>query len=79
MAFIPIRIPEDDLPNMINKQVHVSWARKGCVWNLLKVEGVLATLKTPKTHKVITTHINNLLYIRKHGQDKENRTRDSAQ
>lgn len=59
-------IPPDELPAMVGKQVHVRWARSGCTWNLVKVEGRTATLRTPKTKRVITADISDLLYTHKH-------------
>lgn len=60
------RIELADLPRMIGKGVHVSWAAKACIWQLKAVEGETAVLITPKTRKRITTSIYNLQYIRKH-------------
>jgi hypothetical protein len=66
-SFVPI--PESSLPDMMGKRVHVSWARWGCTWELAKVDGRTATLRTPKTRKIVTTDISTLFYTKKHAPE----------
>jgi hypothetical protein len=58
------KIPADKLPKFINELVHVSWARRGCVWRLRSINGKSATLETPTTKKIINTSINYLYAAR---------------
>lgn len=62
-SFVPI--PEAALPSVMGKRVHVNWARWGCTWELIKVEGRMATLRTPKTRRIVTTDISTLFYTKK--------------
>ena len=76
-SFIPI--PEDALPALIGKQVHVTWARHGCTWNLIGVKNGFATLMTPKTKRTVTTPISKLLYTKKHAPEgASTKGRDNA-
>ncbi len=63
-SFIPI--PESALPTMMGKRVHTNWARWGCTWELVKVDGRIATLRTPLTRKLLTTDIGTLFYTKNH-------------
>jgi hypothetical protein len=63
-SFVPI--PETALSSVMGKRVHVNWARWGCTWELIKVDGRVATLRTPTTRKIITTDISTLFYTKKH-------------
>jgi hypothetical protein len=66
-----VQIPENEIQQMIGKSVHVRWAKFGCVWKLVKVENGIATLRTPKTQKIITTKQSDLCFVR---ADAERRT-----
>lgn len=48
----------------IGKSYHLSWAKHGCVWKLLRIDGNTCTMQTPKTRKEIKTDISHLRHTR---------------
>lgn len=61
-----IPIPADKLPTMIGKGIHLSWASKGCVWILDRIEGGALHLRTPKTSKPFVGKASDACYTRQH-------------
>lgn len=61
-----VPIPKEDIPNMIGKRVHASWAKWGCNWTLKSVEGDVAILVTPVTGKTIRTKVSDLVYTKRY-------------
>ncbi len=59
-------IPLNDLPSMVGKAIHLSWAYHGTVWILDKVEEDLLYLHTPKTGKKLTASVKDACYTRKY-------------
>jgi hypothetical protein len=59
-----VPIPVEDLPNMINRPIHLAWADPGCVWILVSVEGEKMTLRTPKTGRVRVSPVKDACYSR---------------
>lgn len=60
-----IKIPRDKISDEMNRPVHVGWARPGCVWILRRIEGEIAHLETPKTHRWSKAHLDQLFYSRR--------------
>ena len=60
---IPIKL-------VIGRKYHTSWAtNRGFVWILTKLEGSTAIMKTPRTNKIMKTHINYLRDINRYCGD----------
>jgi len=57
-------IPVDKLTQMIGRPIHLRGVNPACVWILVSVTGELMTLRTPKTHRVIQSHVKNACYTR---------------
>jgi len=51
---------------VIGRMYHISWAKVGCAWNLLEINGVSCTMITPRTRKKITVKLTDLRNIKKH-------------
>jgi hypothetical protein len=64
MTLVPI--PQDDLPRMVGKAIHLRWAKRGCVWVLTKIEGEVLHLRTPKTGRPLTGKAKDACYTRAH-------------
>ena len=64
MAFIPI--PADNLPAMVGKPIHFSWAKNGCVWILRRIEGDKLHCYTPKSLKPFVGNAADACYTRRH-------------
>lgn len=45
---------------VIGRSYHLVWAKNGCVWNLISINGEECILKTPKTKKEITAKVTDL-------------------
>jgi hypothetical protein len=58
-------IPADKLPAMVGQPIHLAWANKGCVWILEAIDGNVMRLRTPKTKRPRTAHVNNACYVRR--------------
>jgi hypothetical protein len=63
-GYVPI--PPDKLPHMVGKGIHLTWARRGCVWRLERIEGDTLHLYTPETKKRMTAKASDALYTRAH-------------
>lgn len=62
-----VPIPRNELPKMVGKLVHLSWARSnGMVWRLERIEGDLIHLRTPSTGKPLTARAEEACYTRAH-------------
>lgn len=59
-------IPVDELPEMLGKLIHLSWAHKGCVWRLLKINGDQMELITPRTGRRRFAKVKDACYTRLH-------------
>lgn len=58
-------IPYDQVPNLLNQQVHISWARnKGMVWYLREVQDNKVKLETRVSKKILIVNRNDLCYTR---------------
>ncbi len=59
-ALLPVEKPN------VGGLYHVSWAKHGCVWRLLKIDETtgIATMITPKTRKEITVKVSDLRHTR---------------
>lgn len=58
----------DRIPTQLNigEKYHCSWANsRGMVWVLKGVANNQATLETPRTKRIITTHVNFLRVLNK--------------
>jgi hypothetical protein len=67
-------IPPEMLSRMIGQTIHLSWARKGARWKLVRVEGDTLHLVTPKTGRATTARASEACYLRgmeicRHGHD----------
>jgi len=58
-------IPPDDLPRIVGQPIHLSWAKKGCVWILSSIEGDTLHLETPKTCRKRTAKVSEACYVRR--------------
>lgn len=76
MTFLPI--PRESLSTMIGKRVHVKWAHHGCNWTLIRVDGDIAHLRTPKTRHDMTANVRDLCYTRKHEPIKSTPNKERA-
>lgn len=61
-----VPISREDLPRMVGKQIHLSWARNGCVWQLMSIEGDKIHLRTPSTWRPRIADAKDACYIRLH-------------
>lgn len=61
-----VHIPDQHLRSMIGKPVHCTWTKDGAVWILDRIDGTVAYLRTPKTHKWTRAFTSELCYIRRH-------------
>lgn len=61
-----VSIPQEQLPQYIGKLIHLRWASRGCTWRLLRIEGEVIFLETPKTHKPLTAKASDAMYTRQH-------------
>lgn len=57
-------IPYEQLPNFVGKPIHLSWASKGCVWILEKIDGYCCHVRTPKTGKKRQVSALDICYTR---------------
>lgn len=64
-------IPLAKLPEMIDKPIHLSWAWRGTVWILRKIDGTTITVETPKTHKIRTAKAGDACYVRRYDPNKQ--------
>lgn len=57
-------IAGDDFPKVDNPRpgscYHISWAWRGCYWQLDRIEGETAHMLTPRTRKRITCKVSDL-------------------
>jgi hypothetical protein len=58
-------IPKEELPKMIGKGIHLSWAKPGCIWILDSINGEMLKLHTPMTGKRVEAEAKDALYTRK--------------
>lgn len=61
-----VPIPADKLPSMVGKGIHLSWASKGCIWILDRIDGDALHLRTPKTSKQFVGKASDACYTRQH-------------
>ena len=61
-----VPIPRDKLPEMVGKGIHLSWANKGCIWILKRIDGDKLHLYTPKTSKPFIGKAADACYTRQH-------------
>lgn len=52
----------------VGKMYHVAWAKAGCCWNLISIDGNTCTVRTPKTKKDIKVKIEDLREIKRHSK-----------
>lgn len=64
-------IPYDLLPTMIGKPIHISWAWRGTVWILRKIDGTTITIQTPKTGKTRTAKAGEACYVNRYDPTKQ--------
>lgn len=69
------RVPAgDDFPKVETPVLgicyHISWAWRGCYWQLVKIEGDTAHMITPKTRKQFTCKVSDLRMTHKHTSAK---------
>lgn len=64
-------IPLHKLPEMVNKPIHLSWAWRGTVWILRKIDGTTITIETLKTHKTRTAKAGDACYVRRYDPNKQ--------
>lgn len=73
-----VPIPRDELPKMVGKLVHLSWARQnGMVWRLERIVGDVIYLRTPSTGKPLTARAGEACYTRKNEPVDDNGERRS--
>ena len=61
-----VPIPRDKLPEMVGKGIHLSWADKGCIWILKRIDGNKIHLLTPKTSRPFIGNAIDACYTRQH-------------
>jgi hypothetical protein len=61
-----VPISPDGLPAMVGKAIHLSWASRGCVWILDRIEGDRLHLHTPKTGRRFVGKASDACYTRQH-------------
>ena len=61
--FIPI--PYEDLPSMIGKTIHLSWAAKGARWNLDSIEGTKIHLHARRSKAKLIANASDACYTRR--------------
>ncbi|MBD2309892.1 hypothetical protein H6G17_31275 [Chroococcidiopsis sp. FACHB-1243] len=63
---VMLPIPKEQLANFIGKQIHLAWAKQGCTWRLLRIEGDRIYLETPKTKKLLVAKASDAMYTRRY-------------
>lgn len=63
---VMIPIPKEQLSNFIGKQIHLAWAKQGCTWKLLQIDGERIYLETPKTKRSLVAKASDAMYTRRH-------------
>lgn len=58
-------IPRDLLPTMLNKPIHLSWARNGARWLLRVIDGDTITLETERTKRTRIDRAEHACYVRR--------------
>ena len=61
-----IPIPAAELPEMIGKGIHLSWANKGCIWILDRIEGDTLHMHTPRSKKRFVGKAADARYVRQY-------------
>lgn len=61
------RIPSEELPKLVGKSIHLMWAKKGCVWKLVKInpDGTILVM-TPVGGKFRTAKACDACYTERH-------------
>ncbi|AFY91208.1 hypothetical protein [Chroococcidiopsis thermalis] len=63
---VMLPIPKEKLANFIGKQIHLAWAKQGCTWKLLRIEGDRIYLETPKKKKLLVAKASDAMYTRRY-------------
>lgn len=53
-------IPPERAHEWIGKAVHVTWAKRGCVWRLLEIKGDYVALETIKTKRRMGAKLSDI-------------------
>lgn len=68
MEMMPI--PPESLLGMVGKPIHLRGCHPGCVWILKGIDGFQMLLETPKTKRMMRSHISNACYTRRWEPEK---------